>query len=109
MQENVTLIREINDLRRELKIARTQVHDLAVTLKVSQKGLSPTVVGADPLGGSALEMTDSAEKDRIIDIQRSEIRKLRGQVRELELGGSRPGSGGRLPPVSAPVQAVTAH
>ena len=28
LQENVSLIKEINDLRRELKIARTQVHDL---------------------------------------------------------------------------------
>lgn len=31
-QENVTLIKEINDLRRELKSTRTQVHDLEATL-----------------------------------------------------------------------------
>jgi DNA repair exonuclease SbcCD ATPase subunit len=109
MQENVTLIREINDLRRELKIARTQVHDLEVTLKVSQKGGSPIGVGAERFGASAVELTDSAEKERIIDIQRAEIRKLRSQVQEYESRVSRPGSGGRLPPVTAPVQAVVAH
>lgn len=112
MQENVTLIREINDLRRELKIARTHVHDVEVALKVAQKHAGLLGTGADrlgKLGGSAIEMSEAAEKDRIIEIQRSEIRKLRGHVRDLETGAGRPGSGGRLPPMAPPVQAVTAH
>merc|ERR1712179_626082 len=33
MQENVSLIKEINDLRKELKIARTMIHDLEATVK----------------------------------------------------------------------------
>ncbi|MBN3302205.1 CFA57 protein, partial [Amia calva] len=41
MQENVSLIKEINDLRRELKLVRTQVHDYEVMNRKNQKQ-SPT-------------------------------------------------------------------
>ncbi|KFW10089.1 WD repeat-containing protein 65, partial [Eurypyga helias] len=36
VQENVSLIKEINDLRQELKAAHTQVHDLQSTLKLTK-------------------------------------------------------------------------
>ena len=36
-QENVSLIKEINDLRRELKLARTQIHDLEAAIKQNLK------------------------------------------------------------------------
>lgn len=37
LKENVTLIKEINELRRELKLTRSQVYDLESALKVSKK------------------------------------------------------------------------
>jgi len=37
LQENVSLIKEINDLRQELKMAHTQVHDLRSTLRLTKK------------------------------------------------------------------------
>ncbi|KAF7485051.1 Hypothetical predicted protein [Marmota monax] len=37
MQENVSLIKEINELRRELKFTRSQVYDLEAALKLSKK------------------------------------------------------------------------
>ncbi|XP_036088633.1 cilia- and flagella-associated protein 57 isoform X5 [Rousettus aegyptiacus] len=37
MQENVSLIKEINELRRELKVTRSQVYDLEAALKLTKK------------------------------------------------------------------------
>ena len=37
LQENVSLIKEINDLRQELTVAHTQVHDLQSALKLTKK------------------------------------------------------------------------
>lgn len=37
MQENVSLIKEINELRRELKFTRSQVYDLEAALKPTKK------------------------------------------------------------------------
>ncbi|KAL7985186.1 hypothetical protein Chor_003756 [Crotalus horridus] len=37
MQENVSLIKEINELRRELKVTRVQVHDLQSSLSLIRK------------------------------------------------------------------------
>lgn len=37
MQENVSLIKEINELRRELKFTRSQVYDLEAALKLTKK------------------------------------------------------------------------
>lgn len=42
-QENVTLIKEINDLRRELKVTRTQVHDLEATLGTNRANKAAAV------------------------------------------------------------------
>ena len=36
-QENVTLIKEINDLRRELKICRSKIHDYEAQLGLANK------------------------------------------------------------------------
>jgi chromosome segregation ATPase len=111
MQENVSLIKEINDLRRELKIARTQVHDLEAALGINKKNKNQV---AEQQAESSLSMNGSGggmpssregkhdENVRIIDMQRSEIRKLRTQLMEAEqLAAQRPPSGGRLPPVLA--------
>ncbi|XP_022105499.1 cilia- and flagella-associated protein 57-like [Acanthaster planci] len=114
MQENVSLIKEINDLRRELKIARTQVHDLEAALGINKKNknlppeqqaesvLSMNGSNGMPGGGMSSREGKNDENVRIIDMQRSEIRKLRTQLMEAEqIAAQRPPSGGRLPPVLA--------
>ncbi|XP_066926478.1 cilia- and flagella-associated protein 57-like [Clytia hemisphaerica] len=107
MQENVYLIKEINDLRRELKNARTQVHDLEASINVMRKhqnagGMSTT---------SLLERRDSSDEgnkttelNKMIDLQKTEMRRLRAQIVDMESKiAERPSSGGgRLPPL--PVQ-----
>ena len=42
MQENVTLIKEVNDLRKELKICRSQIQDLETALGISRKNATTT-------------------------------------------------------------------
>nr|CAB3267722.1 WD repeat-containing protein 65 [Phallusia mammillata] len=111
MQENVTLIKEINDLRRELKSTRTQVHDLEATLGTNRsknmtgskatKRSDTAATGSEGSGGqSVLRQNPEEELPRIVDIQKSEIRKLRNQIMDLEDQlMRRPPSGGRLPPM----------
>lgn len=41
-KENVTLIKEVNDLRRELKISRSRIQDLEVALGISRKNAATT-------------------------------------------------------------------
>ncbi|XP_028390638.1 cilia- and flagella-associated protein 57-like [Dendronephthya gigantea] len=103
MQENVSLIKEINDLRRELKIARTQVHDLEAALGVMRRTQGSGGKGAKsaPTRKNASRESASDDLEKIITIQKNEIRKLREQIHELEnLTVNRPPSGGRLPPVN---------
>lgn len=98
MQENVSLIKEINDLRKELKIARTQIHDLEAAVKQYTKKTSgdDTDIYALMLKApNALVENELEEKNKIIDMQKFEIRKLRMEMES----GSRPGSSSRLPPM----------
>ncbi|KAH3831997.1 cilia- and flagella-associated protein 57-like [Dreissena polymorpha] len=99
MQENVSLIKEINDLRRELKIARTQIHDLEAAIKQNMKkekgGEYPDIYAVMLKAPNAMIENEMDEKNKIIDMQKLEIRKLR---HELETG-SRPSSSSRLPPM----------
>lgn len=100
MQENVSLIKEINDLRKELKIARTQIHDLEATVKQYTKktGGDDTDIYAVMLKApSALVENELEEKNKIIDMQKFEIRKLRQAIET----GSRPSSSSRLPPMQS--------
>ncbi|XP_060629266.2 cilia- and flagella-associated protein 57 [Anolis sagrei] len=103
MQENVSLIKEINDLRRELKITRTQVHELQSTLGLLRKRKKQPALstGSSPdLQSSAaiLRLNPEEEAERIIEMQRLEIAYLRelieGQSSALAV---RPMSGGKLP------------
>ena len=98
MQENVSLIKEINDLRKELKIARTQIHDLEAALGLhskNNKGDTATLAAFTIKTPSALMERDMEEKNKIIDMQKIEIRKLRNMIET----GSRPSSSQRLPPM----------
>ena len=88
MQENVALIKEINELRREMRAmkAQAQAERLAGTSFGSSRGPAP-----------------QAEKE--LAIQREQIRQLRERIDQLESGrpasaiSSRPGSRERLPPM----------
>ncbi|XP_007436852.1 cilia- and flagella-associated protein 57-like, partial [Python bivittatus] len=103
MQENVSLIKEINELRRELKVTRTQVHDLQSTLSLLRKHKKP---GAQPTGPSPdrqqspgiLRLNLEEETERIIEMQRLEIKHLRDQMQGQEKALTlRPLSSGKLP------------
>ena len=99
----MSLLKEINDLRSELKKTRTMAHDLEATLKIARKqgfdeqaALASTKPHLPPTGLATIEPSDS---QRVIEIQRAEISRLRGVVREMEMGVKRPLSGTRLPPM----------
>lgn len=126
----MTLIKEINELRRELKQARTRINDLEAALGLHRKGAGAGTSGvpaiaAAGLTGAALEQLElllgastqptSAnrpqlertidEQERIIEMQRIEIKKLRDQ---LNSAPPAPGTGGTLlPPLSgSPVHSM---
>lgn len=89
MQENVSLIKEINDLRRELKQARTRMNDLEAVLGLhrktkdasSQQFLQTLLLNVNPTAANkALLEQDVVERDRVIELQRLEIKKLREQL-----------------------------
>lgn len=98
------LINEINDLRRELKISRTQVHDLETSLNVLRKQHHTSNTANQQATGMNEKakgtIFDEGEARHIIDLQKHEIRKLRLQIRDLEANiAARPPSG-KLPPMS---------
>lgn len=104
----MSLIKEINDLRRELKLARTQIHDLEASLgmhskKNKKKEVDPAALTYRP-PDSILER-ELEEKKKVIEMQQVEMRRLRNEIQELEYG-SRPPSQGRLPPVPPAVQST---
>ena len=103
LQENVTLLKEINDLRSELKKSRTTAHDLEAVLKIARKqGFDDQAAYASikpvlpPTGLAKIEPTDNS---RIIEMQKAEISRLRTKIRDLERGLHRPPSGSKLPPM----------
>uniref|UniRef100_A0A663MEG1 Cilia and flagella associated protein 57 n=1 Tax=Athene cunicularia TaxID=194338 RepID=A0A663MEG1_ATHCN len=75
VQENVSLIKEINDLRQERKVAHTQVHDLQSTLRLTKKkqAIQDTAV---------LRLNAEKESENIIEMQQLEIQYLRDQIQE---------------------------
>lgn len=104
MQENVTLLKEINDLRKELKGSRTQIHDLEALLNVARKnGFDETRHTAGTVKNiikpTGLGKTEPNDNSRLLDMQKIEISKLRNRIRELEITARRPQSGDKLPPV----------
>ncbi|XP_063431022.1 cilia- and flagella-associated protein 57-like [Mytilus galloprovincialis] len=103
MQENVSLIKEINDLRRELKIARTTIHDLEAAMGLHSKKAKKDPNSVQTISfkaPSVMAEQELEEKNKIIEMQRMEIRRLR---EEYDSGGSRPpsrpSSNPKLPPM----------
>ncbi|KAK3612310.1 hypothetical protein CHS0354_011028 [Potamilus streckersoni] len=101
MQENVSLIKEINDLRKELKIARTQIHDLEAALGLhskTNKGDTQALAAITAKGPTAIFEKELEENRKMVEMQKMEIKRLRTQMLEIELG-SRPSSSTKLPPM----------
>lgn len=108
MQENVTLIKEVNDLRKELKNSRSRCLDLETTLGISRKNAVQTteaiVQALHVHQGNHLIEEKQNELNRIIEHQKQEIKRLRDAIEDLERrAGSRPGSHTQLPPLPMPV------
>lgn len=103
MQENNALIKEINDLRRELKMDRTMIHDLEMAIKVMKPGKNNEI---DPKQNAVniekvRRCNFEEEAPRIIEMQKSEIKRLREEIAQLEGGSRRTPPNGRLPPMVA--------
>ncbi|XP_067997149.1 cilia- and flagella-associated protein 57 [Melanerpes formicivorus] len=85
LQENVSLIKDINDLRQELKVAQSQVHDLRSTLKLAKKkqAIQDTAPASEVLSSPAvLRLNAEKESEKIIEMQQLEIQYLRSQIQE---------------------------
>lgn len=98
----MSLIKEINDLRRELKIARTTVHDLEAALglhrKTNQGHAAEALAQITSTNKNALLERDLEEKLKVIELQQQKLMDLK---RELDMTSpNRPPSGGKLPPVA---------
>ncbi|XP_066125551.1 cilia- and flagella-associated protein 57 isoform X2 [Saccopteryx bilineata] len=108
MQENVSLIKEINELRRELKYTRSQVYDLEAALKLAKKlqpqEASEAVPSESKVGiAPTMRLNEQEETRRIIEMQRLEIQRLRDQIQEQEqVPGLHPISKIRLASLSKP-------
>lgn len=103
----MSLLKEINDLRRELKTSRSVAHDLEAALKIARKsGFDDQAILAGirapppPSGIGKIEPVDST---RVIELQKVEISKLRSKIKELE-GIHRPVNREKLPPLSSSVK-----
>jgi chromosome segregation ATPase len=115
----VTLIKEINDLRRELKAARGKLQDLQTAMGISRKTAARTteeiVQALNTHQNNHLVQEKQTELEHLIHRQRSEIHRLNEQITTIEAtnarsasasaGRSRPTSG-QLPPITS---ALTAH
>jgi hypothetical protein len=78
MQENVALVKEINELRKEMRNIRQQQRDRDMA------GALPKPAGAKK-GGAAGGMTAAEiEAQRELQRQRSRIEELRGQIEMLQ-------------------------
>ena len=84
MKENVSLIKEINDLRTELATAKQYGQRLEGTLKttrkvasIQSKGATVVDVAAEmdkSLAATLSATTNASQVDKIIDMQKEEIR-----------------------------------
>lgn len=70
-------------------------------MRRSQGGLS-SAVKSPPNKKNSSRVNAADDLEKIITIQKSEIRKLREQIHDLESQTIKTPSGGRLPPVPVP-------
>ncbi|XP_028939823.1 cilia- and flagella-associated protein 57, partial [Antrostomus carolinensis] len=87
MQENVSLIKEINDLRQELKVVHAQVHDLQSALRLAKRkqATQDTAPSSEVLSSpTVLRLNAEKENEKIIEMQQLEIQYLRDKIQEKE-------------------------
>ncbi|KAM8930502.1 cilia- and flagella-associated protein 57 [Pelodytes ibericus] len=104
MQENAMLIKEINELRRELKVSRTKFHDLKAALGLNRKGRISSLTDSkassmdDRHSPLVMRLNIEEETARIVEMQKLEIKRLRDLIQAREqMPFVRPPSVGRLP------------
>ena len=110
MKENVVLIREINSLRHELKLSQREAQQLGASLQTTRK-LGEMRTGqtmpdlSETIGATATlrQNLESGNLEKIIHMQRDQIRKLRSTLSAAEsMDRDRPmSSGTRLEPLQA--------
>jgi len=101
MQENASLIKEINDLRREIKILKAQNNrgKEQPPKSAGNKSRTSTATGGQSRGGDNAQVR---ELQRELEMQRDEMAKMRTRLAELEAltaNRGRPISREKLPPV----------
>ncbi|XP_032923476.1 cilia- and flagella-associated protein 57 [Catharus ustulatus] len=85
VEENVSLIKEINDLRQELRVANAQVHSLqsALGLNKNKQAIQDTAPSSELLSSpDVLRLNPEMESEKIIEMQQLEIQYLRDQIQE---------------------------
>lgn len=115
----MTLIKEINDLRRELKAARVKLQELQTAMGISRKTAARTtediVQALNTHQNAHVVKERQSELENLIHHQRQEIQRLHEQIASTESGNKRSGSAtgnrsrptsGQLPPITS---ALTAH
>ena len=87
MQENVSLLKEINDLRMELKKSRTLSHDLEAALKIARKqGFDDqtTITSTKSITPrTGLAKIEPPDNSRVVEMQKLEIIRLRAKIKEI--------------------------
>merc|ERR1712142_1121416 len=76
MHQNVLLIKEVNDLRHDLKMARADTHDLEVLMGFNSKNRPPDIV-SDALAASSKEIGTLRS---VVLKQQAEMRSLRDEL-----------------------------
>jgi hypothetical protein len=99
------LIKEVNDLRKELKLSRSRIHDLETALGISKKNAATTtdaiVQALHVHQGNHLIEEKQSELQKIIEYQKQEIKRLRERIEDMETRvNSRPQSSNQLPPLT---------
>ncbi|XP_049338890.1 cilia- and flagella-associated protein 57 [Astyanax mexicanus] len=99
MKENAFLIKEINDLRKELRLIRAQLHNYETQEGLSKKNKckSATNINMTASAGTVTALKFEEEAERIIQFQRVEIQRLRQELQNLAL--STPSSSTKLPTI----------
>jgi len=89
MQENVTLIKEINDLRKELKLCRVLIHDMEAAMGLdarSKKAGGASNMALPPKPPGPLVERELEEHKKVIEMQQVELKRLRDEIYDLENG-----------------------
>ena len=100
MQENMTLIQEINDLRTELKMSRTRVNNLEAAMGLKRKtgpDIAALAQALQSTNKTALMEVELTEKNKVIDLLTDQLHKAR--VGELAVRSSSATGNTRLPPL----------